>query len=133
MTMLKLWKLNLFSKSMLTQINQNTNYVMESLNIFYIKASLANRSRVPSPGSWVLVAPGKTGRVRHFSIGHRVTMTVTYAFSPPITPTQILKDWISFWVHLLDHERMGNLPVWPLRSWSNKCTQNEIQSIYLNS
>ena len=26
-----------------------TNYVMESLNIFYIKASLASRSRVPGP------------------------------------------------------------------------------------
>jgi len=24
---------------------------------------------------------------------------------------------------------MGNLPVWTLRSWSNKCTQNEIQSL----
>jgi len=22
-----------------------------------------------------------------------------------------------------------DLPVWPLRSWSNKCTQNEIQSL----
>ena len=28
---------------------------------------------------------------------------------------------------------MGNLPVWPLRSWSHKCTQNEIQSLYLHS
>jgi len=32
---------------MLNQINQNTNYVMESLNLFFIKASLASRSRVP--------------------------------------------------------------------------------------
>ena len=25
--------------------------------------------------------------------------------------------------------RFMDLPVWPLRSWSNKCTQNEIQSL----
>ena len=25
-----------------------------------------------------------------------------------------------------------DLPVWPLRSWSNKCTQNEIQSLIVS-
>jgi len=55
-----------------------------------------------------------------------------------MTKLSSIKDWFSCWVHLVDHERngqtgksmkrfMGNLPVWPLRSWSNKCTQNKIQ------
>jgi len=30
---------------------------------------------------------------------------------------------------LIVKARFMDLPVWPLRSWSNKCTQNEIQSL----
>ena len=95
MTMLKLWKLNLFSKSfifmkMWTQMwlrrflgihyimhayvlkliifyfnDIYTNYVMESLIVLDIKASLASRSRVPGfSRPW-------ENRVRLLSIGHR--------------------------------------------------------------
>jgi len=40
----------------------------------------------------------------------------------------ILGAFIGSWL-----ARFMDLPVWQLRSWSNKCTQNEIQSLYLHS
>ena len=48
----------------------------------------------------------------------------------------ILGAFIGSWTQCsnwqITHEalaRFMDLPVWPLRSWSNKCTQNEIQSL----
>ena len=35
--------------------------------------------------------------------------------------------------HYCQMQVLMDLQVWPLRSWSNKCTQNEIQSLYLHS
>ena len=49
-----------------------SNYLMDSLIIFDIKASLASRSRVPGfSRPW-------ENRLRLLSIGHRVTMAITY-------------------------------------------------------
>jgi len=52
----------------------------------------------------------------------------------------ILGAFIGSWTQWsnwqITHEalvRFMDLPVWPLRSWSNKCTQNEIQSLIVTN